>query len=339
MKQMKEILRKVSRVVFPKRRVLKISKLRKEASVRDYYRIHLSSDKTCIAMVFNNIEQTDSDIVNKIFDSTEVFENLKINVPHIYKYFPEDKIILLKDAGSVSLESYCIKNGVKHIVSIYKQMLDSLFKIYHTDLSKTFSQKTPFATTFTEQKFFDELVFFLNNANPQNLTETDKSSLKKAFQSISKALCSEKYILTHRDLHSRNIFISDDSFVLIDHQDARLGPYLYDFVSLIKDSYVNLSHQIETELIAYYISKLKTNSPHFTNHDEFFSSYYLCLLQRSLKAAGTFYFQTLKRNNMKFKKYIPTVLNYANTALEKVNLDDNSKDSISRLIQTLMKEY
>jgi len=41
--------------------------------------------------------------------------------------------------------------------------------------------------------------------------------------------------------------------ILIDFQDARMGPCQYDLVSLLKDSYVKINDTLVEELIDYYI--------------------------------------------------------------------------------------
>ena len=48
-------------------------------------------------------------------------------------------------------------------------------------------------------------------------------------------------MLCHRDYHSRNLMLHDGSLYIIDFQDARMGPDTYDLVSLLRDSYVDLS--------------------------------------------------------------------------------------------------
>ena len=53
----------------------------------------------------------------------------------------------------------------------------------------------------------------------------------------------------------RNLMSNDLSIGLIDFQDAKIGPYTYDFVSLIKDT--NFSWMIRKyyQYISYYFEK------------------------------------------------------------------------------------
>ena len=61
-------------------------------------------------------------------------------------------------------------------------------------------------------------------------------------------------MLCHRDYHSRNLMLHDGSLFIIDFQDARMGPDTYDLVSLLRDSYVDLTSQQVDELIAYFLA-------------------------------------------------------------------------------------
>ena len=48
--------------------------------------------------------------------------------------------------------------------------------------------------------------------------------------------------MVHRDYHSRNLMQDDvdgKNLAIIDFQDAVIGSYVYDLVSLLRDAYVN----------------------------------------------------------------------------------------------------
>ena len=68
-----------------------------------------------------------------------------------------------------------------------------------------------------------------------------------------------------------NIMIKLGKTMIIDFQDARLGPVQYDLVSLIHDSYVNVSKELEKEILDYYLSCAKDKNNQPINRDEFFS--------------------------------------------------------------------
>jgi aminoglycoside/choline kinase family phosphotransferase len=111
-------------------------------------------------------------------------------------------------------------------------------------------------------------------------------------------------------LHSGSLFI-------IDFQDARLGPDTYDLVSLLRDSYVDLTSSQVDELIAYFLAL--TDGPVVSTEAtaEFRRRFDMMALQRNLKALGTFGYQTVTRGNPVYIQYIPRTLNYVRANLAK----------------------
>jgi N-acetylmuramate 1-kinase len=117
-------------------------------------------------------------------------------------------------------------------------------------------------------------------------------------------------VLCHRDYHSRNLMLHGGSLYIIDFQDARMGPDTYDLVSLLRDSYVDLTPQQVDELIAFFLA-LKGRS----DEVEFRRRFDLMALQRNLKALGTFGYMTTSRNNTVYIQYIPRTVAYVKANL------------------------
>jgi len=336
MNELKNRLRLISREIFPKKRVVRISKLKKEASSRDFYRIFLSSDMTCVAMVLDKSD--DKEIIDNIIQATSVFMAYKINVPSIYRVFRKECILVVKDAGPISLERFKVQTGRKKHLLIYKKIIDSLLKIHNFPVSDKIKNLSPFKKAFTMKKFISEFEFFLKYIPlSYMISSEEKDVLREIFNDVSKKLVNDRYVLTHRDLHARNIHINNkDDFYLIDHQDARMGPYLYDLVSLLKDSYVNLDHNIETELVSYYLNQSLDVWGIKIDSKQFFLSYYRTIFQRSVKACGTFYYQSTCKNMIKYEKSIPIVLNYALNALDKLDIEIYKKEIVRTILQKLL---
>jgi N-acetylmuramate 1-kinase len=128
-------------------------------------------------------------------------------------------------------------------------------------------------------------------------------------------------VLCHRDYHSRNLMLHDGSLYIIDFQDARMGPDTYDLVSLLRDSYVDLSPQHVDQLIAFFLA-LKGHAstdetPSAPSAAAFRRRFDLMALQRNLKALGTFGYMTTSRNNTVYIQYIPRTMAYVRANLAK----------------------
>ena len=171
------------------------------------------------------------------------------------------------------------------------------------------------------------------------LSDAERSALTAEWATIAGELASEPRVLCHRDYHSRNLMLHDGSLHIIDFQDARMGPDTYDLVSLLRDSYVDLTDRELDELIAYFLalrqgtgvvnqtdslalgkgSGVGVNQADSRPFDaaEFRRRFDLMALQRNLKALGTFGYQTITRGNPVYIQYMPRTLRYARTNLEK----------------------
>ena len=96
--------------------------------------------------------------------------------------------------------------------------------------------------------------FYFDGYKKSMLNSTDKNELESVYKDIINKMMKQKSLLLHRDYHSRNIMIKDNSLFVIDYQDARLGPYTYDLASLIIDPYIYLSDNLKKHIIDRYTS-------------------------------------------------------------------------------------
>ncbi|PYR53881.1 MAG: hypothetical protein DMF91_27700 [Acidobacteria bacterium] len=143
-------------------------------------------------------------------------------------------------------------------------------------------------------------------------------------------LAAEPRVLCHRDYHSRNLMLHQDSLYIIDFQDARMGPDTYDLVSLLRDSYVDIKDAAVDELIAYFLALKGVQ-----DDQEFRRRFDVMALQRNLKALGTFGYQTATRRNPVYIQYIPRTLRYARTNLEKYPRFARLRELLARHIEEL----
>ena len=126
-------------------------------------------------------------------------------------------------------------------------------------------------------------------------------------------LACEPRVLCHRDYHSRNLMLHQDQLYVIDFQDARLGPETYDLVSLLRDSYWDVSENQVNELITYFLSLQQPSNERVVPQNipvEFRKKFDLMALQRNLKALGTFGFQKTVLGNASYVQHIPRTLGY-----------------------------
>jgi N-acetylmuramate 1-kinase len=168
------------------------------------------------------------------------------------------------------------------------------------------------------------------------LTDAERTALREEFAAIVQELASEPRVLCHRDYHSRNLMLHDESLYIIDFQDARMGPDTYDLVSLLRDSYVDLTPSQVDELIAYFLAL--TRGPAHQSADDgavFRERFDLMALQRNLKALGTFGFQTTTRSNGVYIQYMPRTLSYVKATLARYPRFGRLHDLLSGVVPEL----
>jgi aminoglycoside/choline kinase family phosphotransferase len=91
---------------------------------------------------------------------------------------------------------------------------------------------------------------------------------------------------------------------MIDFQDARLGCAQYDLASLLRDSYYQLEEEVVYELVDYYIRSKEKLEGVKENRKEFMRVFDLMSIQRNFKAIGSFASFYMKRQDVRYLKFI-----------------------------------
>ena len=105
-----------------------------------------------------------------------------------------------------------------------------------------------------------------------------------------------------------------------------MGPYVYDLVALLRDSYVELSEELLTTLIARYAGLAGLEK------EKVMADFDLVTVQRKLKDAGRFVYIDRVKGNPNYLRFIPTSLRYVKRALDRHPELLNFKASIERFI-------
>jgi aminoglycoside/choline kinase family phosphotransferase len=158
---------------------------------------------------------------------------------------------------------------------------------------------------------------FYLKALQRSIPKADLAAMENGFQAICQELQSEPTVFTHRDFHSRNIMVASKRLVMIDFQDARLGPPQYDLVSLLRDSYYQLPEDEVTQLIDWYLDEwIKSGGSPF-DRKRFLRAFDLMTIQRNFKAIGTFASVWNNRSNIGYLKYIGNTFENIRRAMQR----------------------
>ena len=107
----------------------------------------------------------------------------------------------------------------------------------------------------------------------------------------------------------------DGHLVMLDFQDALLGPRAYDLVSLLCDPYVELPPDLAPEMVARFLRGVGWAG----RAEEFATDYAWVGSQRLLKAVGTFAGQSIRFSNDSYLAFIPPSLLRARELLSRLD--------------------
>jgi N-acetylmuramate 1-kinase len=273
----------------------KVYPLKGDGSQKKFYRI------TCSTHSHNYIIMKIDDDPNRTNYNywLSIQQSLKqagIKCPDVIKKFQEKNTLVIEDCGDLLL------NQTTNITSFLEKIANILITLQTIP-----PQNHPFAWNsrkFVENKFYSELVFFKTNHIDHNLLNKQKwwqpHTFTEEIRLLTKFTTQDCNVFTHRDFHSRNLILNNNELSMIDFQDARLGPASYDLVSFAFDPYTNLNLTQRLDFIENYLKT--TNFPITTRQ------WKSMLLQRLLKAIGSFEFLSRERNRP-YKKFIQKSLN------------------------------
>lgn len=288
-----------------------------DVSSRKYYRI-IDDSKSWVLMEWEPFSTPEA---FPFISIQSYFKSKNIEVPEIYSFDESKGFFLLEDLGDLTLErKFWEFHNQENILPYYKSTIDELIKVHRLYLQeKNLNLCTAFKIAFDEEKFLWELNYTLKNLLlglcSVSLSKAQEDALQSEYKNIAHRLAQLPQVVCHRDFHSRNVMIKGDKTVLIDFQDARLGPPQYDLASLIHDSYVDLSEPTIQILIDYYLEKFPEALKLFKDRKEFMCFLSLQTLQRCFKACGTFSAVYQQRKDKRYLKYLPGTLAKVNSTI------------------------
>ncbi len=277
-----------------------------DASTREYFRIGWNGS-TAIACVY---PEPFDPAGHSYLDVTRLFLAGGLPVAEIYDYDGELGVIVQEDLGDTILREVLLETDEVD----GKRKLDeaiSLIARIQTLTPKAFEMNSIASKLrFDSEKLLWELNFFkehyFTTYKQAPLAEDESSAIDAEFQTIATELESCANVLCHRDFHAANLMIDGCGHMrIIDHQDARIGSPAYDLVSLLLDRITEPpSREWLAEKRAYFLNVRRRLGLPALDEETFANEFRLQTIQRCLKAAGTFSFQSVNRGKTYFIPFI-----------------------------------
>ena len=317
--------------------VTKVLPLTGDASDRRYFRVLLRDGQSIVLAL--HAGAIDYDALPFVMVA-RLMRAVPLPVPELLHHSNPLGIIAQQDLGDVTLQAHLGAATADEHAALYRQAVSFIALLQQRGEELRSAEYPPYRVAFDTDKLSWELEFFYKYFLKQYRGVSPplhvQQALSQEWSAIVEELANEQRVLCHRDYHSRNLMLKFGSLFIIDFQDARMGPDTYDLVSLLRDSYVDLTtHQVE-ELIAYFLA-LRHGAVGVSADAaaEFRRRFDVMALQRNLKALGTFGYQTVTRDNPVYIQYIPRTLNYVRANLAKYPRFARLHELLSGLIEEL----
>jgi aminoglycoside/choline kinase family phosphotransferase len=284
-----------------------------DASDRRYYRVLVPDGPSIVLSLYSMPFDFES---LPFVNVARLLDRMPVPVPAVLGHAGDLGILALEDLGDVTLQAHLGAATAAEHAALYRQAVTLIAALQRRGAELASPAYLPYGVAFDVEKLTWELDFFIRHFIEAYrgvvFVPNEREELRSEFAILVETLAAEPRVLCHRDYHSRNLMLHDGRLVIIDFQDARMGPDTYDLVSLLRDSYVDLPEATVDELLAYFLA-LKGESGTETTFRRRFD---LMALQRNLKALGTFGYQTTTRRNPVYIQYIPRTLRYVRDNLD-----------------------
>jgi aminoglycoside/choline kinase family phosphotransferase len=298
-----------------------IEPLTADASTREYFRIDRNGT-SAIACVYP--EPFDAAVAS-YRDVTELFLAAGLRVAELFDVDTKLGIVVQEDLGDRILRDRLQTASPDERGRLIDEAIALIARVQAaTDLAferRSLASRLRFDTEklVWELNYFKEHYFGTYLKKP--LSPAEDARLTGDFIELSAELAQRAAVLCHRDYHAANLMIdANDKLRIIDHQDARVGSASYDLVSLLLDRVTDGPGEdhLASKRLLLLEERQKLSLPEL-DELEFEHEFTLQTIQRCLKAAGTFSYQSAVRGKAHFIQFIAPMLNIAAAAAARLD--------------------
>ena len=305
-----------------------------DASTRGYFRVSWNGDMAIACVYPDPFDPADQSYL----DVTRLFAAGGLPVAEIIDFDGNFGVIIQEDLGDTILRDVLLKaNETDHArkldeaISLIARIQTVTGMAYQTN---SIASKLKFdkEKLLWELNFFKEHYFQTFLKSP--LSARDDATMSAEFEELAKELESYATVLCHRDFHAANLMIDGrDRMRIIDHQDARIGSPTYDLVSLLLDRITEPpSREWLAEKRRYFLNVRRRLGLPSLDEEAFANEFRLQTLQRCLKAAGTFSFQSINRGKTYFIPFIKPMFRITCRSAESLNRFPTIREILGREI-------
>lgn len=267
----------------------RVESLAGDASFRRYHRIYQGEDTYLLMDAPPDKESTAE------FIAIAGIMGQAVNTPDILAKDTELGFLLLQDFGTTEF-AHAIKTDQKD--ALYRKALLTLI-----ELQKIPTDSVPI---YSDDKLLSEMALFTEWFLPYVGADISAELWQDLTATVITHIHEQPSVLVHRDYHSRNLMIdkNSDELGVIDFQDALVGAYTYDLVSLVRDAYIDFDEaRVSIQVKQFY--ELKQPN---VDYETFVRQLNMMGVQRHLKVLGIFVRLAKRDGKERYLADIPKVM-------------------------------
>lgn len=281
-----------------------------DASARQYHRIQLSdADNSEVARYIVMDSADEQDAIRQFINVAKLMAPA-INVPTLVAQDVEKGFLVLQDFGAVEFAHLLVHATPAQIDEHYQLAMQTL----------TALQTVPVETAQSQHQLPDYDVELLNREMdlfsdwfiPYIGVEIDNALWSDLKAALIKEILQQPQFIVHRDYHSRNLMQdqADHSRLgVIDFQDAVIGSYTYDLVSLVRDAYVEWPEsQVSAWVNAFWQLQKQAGLTTADSIEQLENDMNVMGVQRHLKVLGIFVRLSQRDGKDRYLADIPKVM-------------------------------
>lgn len=277
----------------------RVESLAGDASFRRYHRIFVPSQNGEMSYLLMDAPP-EVESVAQFLHTADVL-SAAVNVPDIIARDVPRGFLLLQDFGTVEF-AHLIADDAQNKDSYYAKALSTLaaLQTIATDVD---------LPAYSDEKLSQEMALFSEWFLPYlgvTMSQKAQQLWQSVQQTLLKDIAAQPKVVVHRDYHSRNLMADkgSDALGVIDFQDAVIGAYTYDLVSLVRDAYIDYDEAWVQRQIGQFYQKISPS----VDLGSFIAQTNVMGVQRHLKVLGIFIRLSQRDGKHRYLENIPKVM-------------------------------
>ena len=319
-----------------------------DASARQYHRLQLfNADATTESNRYMVMDSADEQEAMQQFIKVTKLMTPAVNVPELIAQDIKQGFLVLQDFGSVEFAHLLLEVTDAQVDEQYQLALQTLIQLQQLEVEAIQSeyQLPDYDSALLDREmdlFSDWFLPYIGVELERPLWDTLKAA-------VIKQILAQPQVVVHRDYHSRNLMQdrADNSRLgIIDFQDAVIGAYSYDLVSLVRDAYVDWPEkQVSQWIYDFWQMQGQAGLATAASAEQFEHDVNVMGVQRQLKVLGIFIRLMQRDGKNRYLANIPKVFDDLMFELDWLETQGNDELKLAIkpfnhwLIETVLPSY